>query len=91
LLGTALIGGVVAVGVLVEPDLDGAVAIARLADVVALIGVGLEPVASPLDHVQRVPLSDALLDPSGEHRGRVDQHVGVEPDGFIGGPQSDVG
>ncbi|WP_243859605.1 hypothetical protein [Amycolatopsis arida] len=92
LLGAALVGRVLVVGVLlVEPDLDGAVAVAGFADVVALIGVGLEPVASPLDHVQRVPLSDALLDPSGEHRGRVDEHVGIEPNGLIGGPQSDVG
>nr|WP_236703381.1 hypothetical protein [Lentzea aerocolonigenes] len=76
---------------LVEAHLDVAVAVARFTDVIALIGVGLEPVACALDHVQRVPLGDALLDPPRENRGRVDEHVGVEPDGFVCCPQSDVG
>jgi hypothetical protein len=41
-----------------------------LADVVAL--VGLEPAARPLDHVEGVPLGDALLDPAGQDVGGID-------------------
>jgi hypothetical protein len=81
------------VGTATEPDLDRAVAVGRLADVVALVGVGLEPVTRPLDHVEGVPLGDALLDPTGQDVGGVDargQPGGARaghPDGFVGGPQ----
>ncbi|MFD4675836.1 hypothetical protein ACFWNN_39330 [Lentzea sp. NPDC058450] len=45
----------------------GPEAVAGLADVVALLGVGLEPVPALFEHLQHVPLGDALLDAPSQH------------------------
>jgi hypothetical protein len=45
------------------------VAVGRLADVVSLAGVGLQPAPGQLQHVEHVPLGDGLLDSPGQ-RGR---------------------
>ncbi|MFG2002131.1 hypothetical protein ACGFNU_23565 [Spirillospora sp. NPDC048911] len=47
-------------------DLLGDVAVRRLADVEALLGVGLEPAPGLLQQLQHVPLGYALLDAPGE-------------------------
>ncbi|WP_229693184.1 hypothetical protein [Lentzea pudingi] len=45
----------------------GPEAVASLADVVALLGVGLETVPALFEHLQHVPLGDALLDAPSQH------------------------
>ena len=47
-------------------DLLGEVAVGWAADVVALLGVLLEPVPGFFQGFERVPLGHALLDPAGE-------------------------
>nr|WP_246596400.1 hypothetical protein [Streptomyces aurantiacus] len=66
----------------------GLVAVARFADVVAVLGVDFEAVPRLLQHLGDVPLGDALLDPPGEHlSGRFGLAHVVEPDGLVRGQE----
>ncbi|MCO1575918.1 hypothetical protein M8C13_09125 [Crossiella sp. SN42] len=73
-------------------DVVSAEAVTRLADVVALLGVGLEAVPALFEHLQHVPLGDALLDPPRQHRGRrLDPAAGsTEVERLVGGDQPDT-
>ncbi|MDL4775745.1 hypothetical protein QP090_26625 [Actinomadura xylanilytica] len=61
-------------------DLLGEMAVRRFSDVVALLGVGLEPTPGLLQQLQHVPLGDALLDPPREDlRGA----LAIQDDGLV--------
>ncbi|MFI7639257.1 hypothetical protein [Nonomuraea sp. NPDC049400] len=55
-----------------------------MADVPALLGVRPQAVPGGLQHLDGVPLRDALLDSSGEDRGGA---LAVQRDGLVGGEQ----
>ncbi|MDX6738141.1 hypothetical protein R9X44_00065 [Actinocorallia sp. A-T 12471] len=64
------------------------VPVGRLADVVAQVGVGAEPVPGLLQQLQDVPLGDALLDAAGEGLGRA---LPTGDERLIGGDEQDSG
>ncbi|WP_256788711.1 hypothetical protein [Frankia sp. AvcI1] len=69
------------------------VSVARFADVVALLGVGLEARPGLLQHLHHVPLSYPLLEPTGQHLGgglRPDE-TPVQSNRFICGEEGDAG
>jgi len=69
-------------------DAVGHVAVGRLPDVPALLGVDLEATPGLLQHVEDVPLGDALLHPPGQDTG------GASPshrDPLVGGEKQDPG
>ncbi|MDX8143321.1 hypothetical protein SK854_14425 [Lentzea sp. BCCO 10_0061] len=69
------------------------VAVAGFADVVALLGVGLEAVPRLAEHLNDVPLGHALLDPPRQDLGRGlgAASLGVETERFVGADEHDAG
>nr|WP_233439381.1 hypothetical protein [Lentzea atacamensis] len=74
-------------------DLLRKVAVARLAHVVALLGVGLEAVPRLAEHLDDVPLGHALLDPARQDLGGGlgAASLGVETERLVGADQHDAG
>nr|WP_245816722.1 hypothetical protein [Lentzea albidocapillata] len=74
-------------------DLVREVAVAGLADVVALLGVGLEAVPRLAEHLDDVPLGHTLFDPPRQDLGRGlgAASLGVEAERFVGADEHDAG